>query len=139
MLNNYLCTPSVQGVRDRGPVLLYVSGCFLIRNLFFADSLSLHTYPASLAWESATFSIRSSGWIRIRNSVDGEIRRIFFLKHDNVTKSNPVFIYLVRAVKLGLRLKNKHSASSPVQPCSFSFCAVSVHTVTYKYFYCVRY
>ena len=64
----------------------------LIRNFFFADTASVHTYPMNAANESAIFWIRSPEWKFlnvpwIRNRVDAKSG--YFLS-DYVTRSNPV-------------------------------------------------
>ena len=57
LLNSSKCLGSVH-FRHRP----YVSGDFLIRNIFFQDSASVHTYSEYPAYESPNFWIRSPEW-----------------------------------------------------------------------------
>ena len=64
-----------------------------IRNFFFADSSSVHTYPVNPAYESAPFWTRSPEWkflntLWIRNRVDAKSGYVFL--SGDVTKSSPV-------------------------------------------------
>ena len=77
-----------------------VSGYFWIRNFFFADSASVHTYPANPAYESATFFIRSLGWeflntLRIRNRMNANSGYFFIRWHNNLESSSGVNAYTV--------------------------------------------
>ena len=77
-----------------------VSGYFWIRNFFFADSASVHTYPANPAYESATFFICSPGWeflntLRIRNRMNAKSGYFFIRWHNNLESSSGVNAYTV--------------------------------------------
>ena len=77
-----------------------VSGYFWIRNFFFADSASVHTYPANPAYESATFFVRSLGWeflntLRIRNRMNAKSGYFFIRWHNNLESSSGVNAYTV--------------------------------------------
>ena len=65
----------------------HISGYFLIRNSFFPDAASIHTYPVNPADESATFWIRSPEWkflntLWIPNRVDAK-PGYFFIRWRN--------------------------------------------------------
>ena len=71
---------------------------FLIRIFFFADSTSVHTYPGNLAYESATFWIRSPEWkfsntLRIRNLVDAKSGYIFIQWRHKIEPSSLPWIF----------------------------------------------
>ena len=87
LLNSSKCLGSVH-FRHRP----YVSGDFLIRNIFFQDSASVHTYSEYPAYESPNFWIRSPEWkflntLWIRNRMVAKSG--YFLSND-VTRSSPV-------------------------------------------------
>ena len=68
----------------------YVSGNFWIRNFFFANSASVHTYPVYPAYES----VRQTGnfWIRYESGIAWTLIPDMFLSSD-VTTSSPVLYH----------------------------------------------
>ena len=74
----------------------HVSGYFWIRNFFFPDTASVHTYPKNPAYESTTFLICSPEWkflntLWIQNRVDAKPRDIFL--SGDITRSSPVLYH----------------------------------------------
>ena len=65
----------------------YVSGNFWIRNFFFANSASVHTYPVYPAYESVCQS--GDFWIRYESGIAWTLIPDMFLSSD-VTTSSPV-------------------------------------------------
>ena len=79
----------------------HVSRYFWIRNFFFADTASVHTYPENPAEESAKiFLIRTPEWkflntLWIRNRVDAKSGYFFFQWRNKIEPSSlPWILYL---------------------------------------------
>ena len=78
----------------------HVSRYFWIRNFFFADTRSVHTYPENPAEESAIFLIRTPEWkflntLWIWNRVDAKSGYFFFQWHNKIEPSSlPWILYL---------------------------------------------
>ena len=68
----------------------HISRYFSIRNFFFPDTPSVHTYPVNPAYEPATFWMRSPGW-----TLDPDI-----CLSGDVTRSSPV-LYREYCIKDG--------------------------------------
>ena len=71
----------------------HVSGYFWIRNFFFPDSASVHTYSVNTAYESAVFWIRSSEWkflnkLLIWNRVDAKSGNFLTLWRNKINPSS---------------------------------------------------
>ena len=78
----------------------HVSRYFWIRNFFFADTASVHTYPENPAEKSANFLIRTPEWkflntLWIRNRVDAKSGYLFFQWRNKIEPSSlPWILYL---------------------------------------------
>ena len=116
---------------------LHVSGYFWIRNFFFADSVSVNTYPVNQVCESASFWICSPDWTFlntwIQNRVDAKSGYVFFIPwHNKIEPSSvPLHVILYSRGKprsqpvLPLTRRGTGRRGPRDQPCSSHFSLIS--------------